>query len=203
MNLSEEQKQKIRWILPKYAQEELINKRMEPYLIKGFPNVYKIKEDAGACVYNNKKGIKVFQGIEPAQTNMGQEWNEKCNAESILLQLKQTLLPADSYYRYWPDGYGKDENGNAKVFSSIVTPHHGYQGTSKKIEFYQDDINKITEVSDQKTVFYISHDVYRDEDVDKCISEINVGLGRNITVKKTKDLPEPNSNLGYYQINDV
>lgn len=96
-----------------------------------------------------KSGIRVFQGESYSKGG----WEDE-NSQSLMIQLKNTLLPADSYYRFWPDEYGIDYTSNPqqhKKFKYIVAPHHGFYYI-KPIEY----TNTIKiDPSDKKTVMTV------------------------------------------------
>ena len=81
-------------------------------------------------VLYSKGGIKVLKGKANPQLSAFEQENQ----HSLMIQLKNTLLPADSYYRYWHDEFGKiyrlnDKNEselNYKKFKHLFAPHHGW-----------------------------------------------------------------------------
>ena len=72
--------------------------------------------NCGGEIYKVGSDCLIFQGKE----HKNKKKKEKPNPKSLLMQLKHTLLPADSVAEYWPQSYG---NGNK--YDTIVLPHHG------------------------------------------------------------------------------
>ena len=106
---------------------------------------------AGQKLYE-KDGIKVFQG-KPCSD---EEW-KNINSQSLMIQLKNTLLPGDSYYRYWPDEYGQVNSGGIsqyRKFKNIVAPHHGYNVSNDDVD--RDRFKNICDINDTDTRLYIT-----------------------------------------------
>ena len=99
------------------------------YLIKSKKLIQIDLSSAGKEVYvhgvNNR--IKLFLGKDSTNDclNPRAEENKIINSRSLLLQLNKTLLPGDCNMKYWPDDYGKDDNGNYNEYDHILIPHHG------------------------------------------------------------------------------
>ena len=110
-----------------------------------------IDGDADKKLFDNNN-IKVFQGKACSEI----EW-EDINSQSIMIQLKNTLLPADSYFRYWPDEYGQiciSGKRQYKKFSYIIAPHHGYTASNTDVD--RDRFISVCSINDRNTRLYIT-----------------------------------------------
>ncbi len=103
------------------------------YLIKSnkLIQINNYSQDYSVYSYND---IKLFFG-----KGKGNDTNE-LNSRGLLLQLNKTLLPGDCNMEYWPDDFGKDNNGNYIKYESICIPHHGASGCiNDELENYISD----------------------------------------------------------------
>ena len=157
---------KMTVILPSYANKQKYKDEDNftlfcKALIKD--NMYEIDNGdsvRGTCIYTNSAGtVSLFCGkIDAADDLMVQT-----DCSSIMIQLKDTLLCGDCYFRNWPDGFG------TRPYKHIVMPHHGFI----RPEVKDDDITRYEAASDANSSFYISHMLFRNDKVTEHIDQLN------------------------------
>lgn len=127
--LTPQDKDRIKCIVP-YQKDALSNMSQSLFLLACYKNSAKISKRSGRLLYSNNE-IKVGIGVEATKAD---GW-KRDNQRSMVIQLKNTLLPADSYYRYWPDKFAKvsvvDPTTKQtklvyKKFQTLIAPHHGW-----------------------------------------------------------------------------
>lgn len=134
------------------------------------------KVDGGPGKRLHKYGyIKIFQGNSCPEGG----WKD-VNSQSIMIQLKNTLLPADSYYRFWPDDYGKDYRDGPyqyHKFKYIVAPHHGFY--ENKSDEDKDKFNAVFDVNDSESKLYITRDDegYKAGEIDELLKFLGISNG--------------------------
>lgn len=139
----------------------------------------------GECkeIYNNS-GIRVFQGNKCKEGG----WKDE-NSQSLMIQLKNTLLPADSYYRFWPDEYGQvniDGITQYKKFQIIVAPHHGFYDDESDVD--NNKFNAVFDVNDQSSKMYITADEQRHglDGINKLL--IDLGIDKGVSDSKLVEI---------------
>ena len=151
-----------------------------------------LPDKPGVCLYGPKSrknsDVKVYVG-KAIRNSTVQYQNQ--NAQSIIIQLKDTLLPADSSYRFWPDKYGMDKNQKYKCFKNIVAPHHGHipDYTSISSQDINDERSVVKRVVDSDSFVYISHVRCRLQvDVWSCLKDLEIFGGSNSIIKERSNI---------------
>ncbi len=107
---------------------------------------------------NDLKNVFVYIG---KGTDISPKLNE--DATSFMIQLKKTLLPADTYFRYWPDIFGcafDSASPSHTKLINFVAPHHGWICKNENT-----DIVKMHSIYDPSytTVYIPRHDAGDDQ----------------------------------------
>lgn len=135
----------------------------------------KVDGAAGRRIYKYGN-IKIFQG-----NSCNEEAWKEVNSQSIMIQLKNTLLPADSYYRFWPDDFGKAYNIDGRYsyhkYKYIVAPHHGFYDNESPDD--NSKFNAVFDVNDSTSKLYINRDDegYEDGEIDKLLTGLGIPNG--------------------------
>lgn len=172
---------KIKWIFFGYSKgtcpvkKTLIAKAKERCMV--------LSDTPGKCLYESDN-VKVFVGNKVDDCGNATEritWNE--NSQSIMIQLKQTLLPADCSYRYWPIGFGDSS------YIHIVAPHHGSIPEPKKNDYLKFEKDKVNQAFDENTILYASH-IYTNtqNDVMDCLKNLNIFGSDNPIIQDEKHI---------------
>lgn len=115
---------------------------------------YIIDEEVGTVI--SVGDIKICQG----RTRTGRSYADEYwkNVTSIMLQLKRIIMPADCFYRCWPDEFGQDSNNQNKIFDNLILPHHGYLFSCDADSRRSENKVVVDRVCDGNTQLFVSRD---------------------------------------------